>query len=114
MGTSKGELLKLAEATTGTMVWQNRVFPRSTDGEVDVPEALPAQEGLLPHLHTDWEDRFPRAEACKELEDRDPEGDEGMEARGRGIGIERGTSCGVEKAALVRDKGYATVEDLGS
>jgi len=94
VGTSKGELLRLAEGTTGTMLWHGKVFPKSADGEADIPEALPAQEGLLPHLHDDWEDRFPRAEACEELKDKDPEGEEGMEARGRAIGIELGTSCG--------------------
>ena len=97
MGTSKGELLRLADGTTGTMLWHGKVFPKSTNEDADIPEALPAQEGLLPHLHEDWEDRFHRAEACEELEDKDLEGEEGMEIRGRAIGIERGTPCGEKK-----------------
>ena len=97
VGTSKGELLRLAEGTTGTMSWQGKVFPKSAYGDADIPEALPAQVGLLPHLHGDWEDRFPRAEARAQLEDKDPGGEEGMAARGKAIGIELGTSCGEKK-----------------
>jgi len=97
VGTSKGELLKLAEGTRGTMSWQGKVFPKSDYDGADIPEALPAQEGLLPHLHGDWEDRFPRAEACAELEDKDPDSEDGMEARGKTIGIELGTSRGERK-----------------
>ena len=97
VGTSKCELFRLAEGTTGTMSWQGKVFLKSAYGDTDIPEALPAQEGLLPHLHGDWEDRFPRAEARKELGDKDPDGEGSMEARGRAIGIELGTSCGERK-----------------
>ena len=85
-GTSKGELLKLAEDSTGTMLWHGKVFPRSGGEYADVPEAWPAREGLLPHLHEDSEDRFPRAVTCEELEDKDPEGDEGLELRGAALG----------------------------
>ena len=85
-GTSTGELLKLAKDSTGTMLWHGRVFPRSGGEYADVPEAWPAKEGLLPHLHEDSEDRFPRAVTCDELEDKDPEGDEGLELRGAALG----------------------------
>ena len=85
-GTSKGELLKLAEDTTGTMSWHGKVFPRSAEVDEELPEALPAQEGLLPHLHADWEDRFPRAVACEELEASDPKEDESLEDRGVQLG----------------------------
>ena len=94
VGTSKGELLRIAEDTTGTMPWHGRVFPRSADGDRDTPEALPACEGVLPHLHEDGEDRFPRAVACNALEDPDPEDERGLEDRGKAIGIGLGTSCG--------------------
>ena len=97
VGTSKGELLRLAESTTGTMPWQGRVFPKAAYEDLDVPEALPAQEGLLPHLHDDYKDRFPRAEACPEREDKDPEEGEGLETRGRAIGVGLGASCGETK-----------------
>ena len=99
VGTSKGELLELARGTSGTMPWHGRVFPKcqSVEGEADLPEALPADEGLLPHLHKDWEDRFPRAFACEELEDKDPEEEGGLEARGKAIGVAPGTSCGEKK-----------------
>ena len=73
------------------------MFPKSAYGDADIPAASPAQEGLLPHLHGDWEDRFPRAEACAELDDKDPDSEEGMEARGEAIGIELGTFCGEKK-----------------
>ena len=107
-GTSKGELLKLAEASTGTMPWHGRVFPRSADGESDTPEALPAQEGVLPHLHSDQEDRFPRAVACDATTDRDPDGEDGLEDRGRAIGIGLGTACGEKEQREGRDeqRGY--------
>ena len=105
VGTSKGELLQVAENTSGTMPWHGRVFPRSSDGDKDTPEALPAHEGVLLHLHADGEGRFPRAVACDAREDSDPEGDEGLEDRGRAIGIGLGTSCG-EKAVERGDKVY--------
>ena len=99
VGTSKGELLKLAEGSTGTMSWQGRVLPKFqvTEGDADTPDALPAEEGSLPHLHEDWGDRALRAVACKELEDKDLEEDEGLEAKGKAIGIALGTSCGERK-----------------
>ena len=65
------------------MLWEGRVFPcAATGGDAEVPEALPAIEGLLPHLHTDWRDRFPRAVACGELEECEPESDDQLEKRG--------------------------------
>ena len=93
-GTSKGELLKLAEASSGTILWRGRVFPRSSEGDRDTPEALPACDGVLPHLHDDHIERFPAAVACGALGDQDPEGEESFERRGRDIGIQFGTSCG--------------------
>ena len=94
IGTSKGELLRLAEESSGTMLWHGRVFPRSGEGDRDTPEALPACDGVLPHLHEDSEERFPAAVACEALKDQDPDGDEGLEDRGRNIGVQLGTSCG--------------------
>ena len=93
-GTSKGELLKLAEGSTGTIQWQDRVFPKSTDGDGDGPEALPAIEGLLPHLHEDWRERFPVAMACQELTNKDPEEDNSLEERGVAIGTGLGRPYG--------------------
>ena len=94
LGTSKGELLRLAEDTVGTMSWHGRAFPKSADGNEDVPEALPAVDGLPPHLHPDWEERFPKAVACEELDAHDPEENNNLEDRGRTIGVERGPACG--------------------
>ena len=53
VGTSKGEPLRLAESTTGTMLWHGKRSPQSVEEDVDTPEALPALEGVLPHLHAD-------------------------------------------------------------
>ena len=99
VGTSKGELLELAAGDRGTMPWHGRVFPKgqTVDGDADTPEALPAVEGLLPHLHEDWEDRFPKAVACEALECEDPFEDTSLEARGSHIGISLGTSFGEKK-----------------
>ena len=94
LGTSKGELLELAEETTGTMAWHGRTFPRSTEGDRDGPEALPARSGTLPHLHEDWRDRFPVAVACDELRDDDPGEDTSLEARGIAIGTDLGRPYG--------------------
>ena len=94
-GTSKGELLKLAEESTGTMLWAGRVFPCAADGgDAKVPEALPAIEGLLPHLHTDWRERFPVASACDELDDHDPDTDNQFEERGLQLGKNGGKGEG--------------------
>jgi hypothetical protein len=96
VGTSKGELLELAENTTGTMPWQGRVFPRSTE-DASTPEALPAIEGLLPHLHLDWRDRFPVAVACSVRTDKDSDEDAGPEAQGTAIGSGLGTTAGARR-----------------
>lgn len=76
------------------MQWQGRTFPRSSEGDGDTPEALPARDGVLPHLHGDDVDRFPSAIACEALPDQDPEEEEGLEERGKSIGIRLGTACG--------------------
>ena len=94
VGTSKGELLKLAGESGGTMLWHGKVFPRSCEGDRDTSEALPACDGVLPHLHDDSAERFPAAVACDALEDQDPESDESLEQKGRDIGVQLGTSCG--------------------
>ena len=92
VGTSKGELLRFAEETTGTMLWQGRRFPcAAAGGDAEIPEALPAIEGLLPHLHSDWRDRFPQAVACEELDEKDPSEEGGLEARGIQLGKRGGT-----------------------
>ena len=43
-------------------------------------------DGVLPHLRTDLDQRFPKAEAGDELDDRDPETDDTLEANGMYIG----------------------------
>jgi len=101
-GTSKGELLKLAEESTGTMLWAGRVFPCAADGgDAEIPEALPAIEGLLPHLHADWRERFPLAIACDELDDCDPDRDDRLEERG----LQLGKSGGKDKEEQVGQAG---------
>ena len=102
VGTRNGALLQLAEGTTATMSWRGRVSPESAEVDVDIPEALPAIEGLLPHLHEDWRDTFPQAVACSELEGEDPTEDEGFEARGKAVGIALGTACGEKRVSAER------------
>ena len=78
----------LARARASPSSWQREEW-----APCFVPEALPAREGPLPHLHDDHEDRFPKAVACCALDDCDPPGEEGLEERGKAIGIELGASC---------------------
>ena len=70
------------------MPWHGRVFPKAEAGRGDpeTPEALSCVEGLLPHLHEDVEDRFPRAVACAELDARDPPEDGYLEEKGIVLG----------------------------
>ena len=86
VGTSKGELLKVAEESVGTMLWHGKVFPKSSEEGMDVPEALPACEGLLPHLHEDLDERFQKAVACEELDSRDPVENTYLEDKGVVLG----------------------------
>ena len=85
-GTSKGELLRLEAAGVDLVEHDGRQFPTvECDGE-RVVEALPSRPDLLPHLHEDMEERFPRARACEALEDDDPVSHDGLEARGVHLG----------------------------
>jgi hypothetical protein len=89
MGTSKGEMLKLtAELGEDVVTWQGRLFraDRAASGEEVLPEAFPTVNGLLPHLHDDLEDRFPRALAGPDAGDEEPEEDQELEKRGEELG----------------------------
>ena len=83
---SKGELLELRSHVTDPVTWEGRVFEKALNCEEALPEAFAAKAGLLPHLHTDVEDRFPRAVACDPTPDLDPPSHDGLETRGRLIG----------------------------
>ena len=86
-GTSKGELLSVQqEAESETILWEGRVFPFTTEDGEKVPEAYRSKTGLLPHLHEDLDSRYPRARAAGEVDDPDPPGHDGLEARGDCIG----------------------------
>ena len=85
-GTSKGELLKLEEAGVLTIDWDGRRFPTVEHEGEQVVEALPQRPGVLPHLHNDMEERFPKAKACDALLDDDPVSHDGLETRGVLIG----------------------------
>ena len=85
-GKTKGELLEIHEQNGDVMKWDDRLFPfTEVDGE-QVPEAYPVLEGLLPHMHPDLYDRFPRAFAADEPDDPDPGTNDALERRGREIG----------------------------
>ena len=46
------------------MEWQERRFPANRSmGELELPEAYRCIHSLLPHLHQDMEDRFPKAQS---------------------------------------------------
>ena len=66
--------------------WEGRVFEKALNCEEVLPEAFAAQEGLLPHLHSDPCHRFPRAVACEPSLDADPPSHDGLETRGRALG----------------------------
>ena len=87
-GTRKGELLAVQmENVQELMRWQDKSFPADRSmGEMILPEAYHCEGGLLPHLHGDFELRFPRADAAPELSDRDPPMDDSLEHRGTQAG----------------------------
>ena len=97
-GTTKGELLTIADAIpVAQMVadlpaevrvcWEGRTFPRaSEEGMGHLPDAHPCREGLLPHLHRDRAERFPRAVAAAPDEGEDMEEDMTLEEIGRSRG----------------------------
>ena len=84
--TSKGELLKLHAHVTEPVKWDGKVFEKAFDVEGVVPEAFRTLPGLLPPLHDDLYDRFPRAITCEAGPDVDPPADDSLEVCGRIIG----------------------------
>jgi len=85
-GTSKGELLQLEAAGVNLMDWDGHQFPTVDFEGEPVVEALPQRPGLLPHMHQDLEERFPKAQACDARDDQDPEDDDSLRARGELLG----------------------------
>ena len=70
-GTSKGELLVLHDS----VMWDGYQFP-CAEGELDLPEAHCRRQGLLPHLHDNLAEIFPRIHceidsACSDLATND-------------------------------------------
>ncbi len=87
VGTSKGEMLNL-EVKDGNAIEVNGYkFPATEYEGVLVPEAHHCHPGVLPHLHEDAVQRFPRAIACEPLGDEDPEENSFLEKRGRAVGM---------------------------
>jgi hypothetical protein len=78
LGTSKGEMLTVSEEASGdTVAWGSRSFMADRSmGELVLPEAFHCIERVLPHMHSDLEDRFPMAMAAGEVGDEDPQEDE--------------------------------------
>jgi hypothetical protein len=88
LGASKGEMLVVKEESAGDMmVWGSRPFQadRST-GEITLPEAFHSVEGVLPHMHVDFQDRFPMAIAGDDAGDVDPREGGGLERHGEALG----------------------------
>ena len=87
-GTSKGELLAVQVEQAAELVdWGGYKFPSSgIAGEAHIPEAFRCMSGVLPHLHSDLEQRFPKAEAGDALDDHDPGMNDTLEKRGMHIG----------------------------
>ena len=87
LGTSKGELLSVQAQHTELIDWDGRRFPVGSGvEEVAVPEAFRCEEGVLPHMHRDVEERFPRAIAGEALQDVDPPNDDSLEKYGERLG----------------------------
>ena len=88
IGTSKGELLAVqAEQATELVDWGGYRSPSSgITGEAHIPKAFRCVSGVLPHLHSDLEQRFPEAEAGEALHDVDPEMDNNLEKHGLHVG----------------------------
>ncbi len=77
------------------MDWDGRRFPTVEHEGEQVVEALPQRPGILPHLHDDLEERFPKAKACDALLDNDPASNDELETKGVLIGSRKLTK-GVE------------------
>ena len=78
--------MEIQTADKELMQWDDRLFPfTEVDGEL-IPEAYPAREGLLPHMHADMYERFPRALSAGEPDDPDPDANDFLEKRGHDIG----------------------------
>ena len=89
------------------MMWEGQVFPSvMCDGD-QLPEALPSQPGLLPHLHPDHESRYPRAAVRHQQYDRDPPEDTALEQRGITLGKEPQRFKAIAKRD---DDGHRTTE----
>ena len=82
---SKGELLHLKSLVQNPLQWDGHCFERAA-GASELPEAFGSTEGLLPHLHDDLKERYPRALACPESGDADPAENDTLETRGRLLG----------------------------
>ena len=90
------------------MDWHGRQFPHTTlDGDV-LPDAFVHDDGLLPHLHGNFEDIFPKAYACEDLNDEDPFEDISLEAYGTRLG--RSPEENVGKTSLEDKKKEDAVE----
>ena len=59
---------------------------RQIHGKIVLPEAFNTIEGVLPHMHIDFEDRFPMAMAGDDAGDVDPNEDERLERSGEALG----------------------------
>ena len=76
------------DASHGLIDWGGRQFPVSMLDGVALPEAFVHEDGLLPHLHENLAEIFPRARACKGQGDEDPPEDRGLEDFGANFGME--------------------------
>ncbi len=125
-GTSKGEMLHISDGDRGCgtapvalthtardtvptpeeqrrclgsamlVEWHGRTFPQAGDGDEGLPEAYECSTALLPHLHGDLDEWFPRAHAGAELEVTEPPEDGQLEAVGAALGARRNSSAPAE------------------
>ena len=99
-GTSKGESLcnmaanpnasqrrQIQDASAARIIWDGRQFPISSLDGIDLPDAFVHEEGLLPHLHENFAEIFPKAQACERQGDEDPADDTGLEELGTRLGM---------------------------
>ena len=89
--------------------WGGRKFPRCFLGWRRLPDAYVHREGLLPHLHEELEDLFPKAVACEDAGDQDPPSCDGLGKYGTALGQAPGQK---KEAVVVSSNSLSIVDEI--